>query len=248
MDVFGQALSDYFTDHQTELLLLHNSYGEPEEMPVSIFFRELLDFPELEVLALSKCYGRVLDVGAGVGSHALFLQKRRFDVTAIDQSQAAVDIMLQRGVKNAVAADFFELMREAEKSAASVNNPDSSNPQPTDRYDTLLFLMNGIGITGTLPGLRDFLSRAHHLLNDGGQLLFDSSDIRYLYEGEELPSNQYYGEISYQYEYKEQKGNWFNWLYIDQHMLSRVAKETGWKYEMLFDDQEDQYLARLTKA
>lgn len=224
MDVFGLALSDFYKKGHADILWLHNSYDEPEEMPIDIFFRNGEEMPDLEHKALNLCYGKTLDVGAGVGSHALLLQEMGVEVTAIDISAPAVKIMQQRGVKKALEQDLF---------------------LTTDKYDTLLFLMNGIGLTGTLAGFTDFLEKAKTLINPDGQLIFDSSDISYLYEGLPKPENKYFGEVSYRYEYQKQKGNWFNWLYLDQETLVHIANQHGWQCEIVFDDGEDQYLARL---
>ncbi|MCD0487418.1 class I SAM-dependent methyltransferase [Pedobacter sp. MC2016-14] len=226
MDVFGEALKDEFTNGGAETLWLHNSYGEPEEMPVDIFFRTETDMPDLEYKALEMCHGDILDVGAGAGSHALELQSQGFNVTALDLSPAAVMIMKQRGVKNVVEQDL--------------------NQYTGGNFDTILLLMNGIGITGTLQGLKAFLLKAKELIKPDGQLIFDSSDIAYLYQNTPKPLNKYYGEIAYQYQYKGQKGNWFNWLYIDEHSLISIAEECGWNCEIVMDDGQDQYLAHLT--
>ncbi|TCC93583.1 class I SAM-dependent methyltransferase [Pedobacter frigiditerrae] len=224
MDVFGKALADFYTKGKSDILWLHNSYSEPEEMPVDIFFRDEDEMPPLEHYALSRCYGDVLDIGAGVGSHALVLEELGHKVTAIDISAGAVKIMQQRGVKNALVQDVFTT---------------------TEKFDTLLLLMNGIGLTGTLAGYVDFLQKAKKVINPDGQLLFDSSDISYLYEDLEKPSNHYFGEVSFRYEYRKKKGNWFNWLYLDQGTLTHLAHQNGWHCEIIFEDGEDQYLARL---
>ena len=225
MDVFGNALLDFYKTSKADVLWLHNSYDEPEEMPIDIFFRTEAEMPELEHKAIELCKGKVLDVGAGVGSHSLLLQQKGFDVTAIDICEEAVQIMKQRGVKHAAVQNIFSV---------------------TAKYDTLLFLMNGIGLTGTLAGFVDFLTEVKSLINDGGQLIFDSSDISYLYEFLPKPTNKYFGEVNYRYEYKKQKGNWFNWLYIDKKTLSNLCQQNGWNCEIVFDDGEDQYLAKLT--
>ena len=225
MDVFGNALQDQFNDNTAETLWLHNSYDEPEEMPVDIFFRSEEEMPDIELEAMDLCEGRVLDVGGGAGSHALILQERGFDVVAIDLSPSAVEIMQKRGVQQAVAGDIFGYSGE--------------------KFDTLLFLMNGIGLTGTVEGFKTFINHAKTLLNEGGQLLFDSSDISYLYEDTEKPTDKYYGEVSYQYEYKGEKGEWFNWIYIDPILLKQIARESGWECHLLFDDGQDQYLAEM---
>lgn len=228
MDVFGKALQDQFHNNTAETLWLHNSYDEPEEMPVDIFFRTEEEMPDIELEAMDMCEGRVLDVGGGAGSHAMILQERGFEITAIDISAAAVGIMQKRGLTNAIEGDIFSYTGE--------------------KFDTLLFLMNGIGLTGTVEGFRNFLDHAKNLLNEGGQLLFDSSDITYLYEDTEMPADKYYGEVSYQYEYKGEKGEWFNWLYIDPQLLKKIARESGWECHLLFDDGQDQYLAEMRVA
>jgi SAM-dependent methyltransferase len=228
MDVFGEALKDEFINDGADILWLHNSYDEPEQMPVDIFFREEEDMSDLEYKALEMCEGRVLDIGAGAGSHALELQKKGLEVTALDNSPTAVAIMRQRGVKQVVEADL-----------------ENYQPEP---FDTILLLMNGIGITGSLEGLKVFLERAKSMIRPDGQLIFDSSDIAYLYQSLPKPLHKYYGEVAYQYEYKAKKGKWFNWLYIDEHTLTSLAKECGWNCEIVLDDGQDQYLAQLTLA
>lgn len=226
MDVYGKALLDYYHQANNEILLLHNSYGEPEEMPLDVFFRQTEDMPDLELQALALCKGKVLDVGAGAGCHSLVLQERGFDVQAIDISKGAVELMQERGLRNVHLQDFFNI---------------------TQKFDTLLFMMNGIGLCGSLDGLNKLLDYATQLLNPNGQLLFDSSDIAYLYEGLVLPSNQYFGEISFCYEYQGTKGEWFNWLYIDPLTLAKYSQAKGWKCEIVFRDDQDQYLARLSR-
>ncbi|MCZ4225269.1 methyltransferase domain-containing protein [Pedobacter sp. SJ11] len=225
MDVFGDALTDFYKTGVADVVLLHNSYDDPEEMPVDFFFRDEEEMPALELQALHMCEGKVLDIGAGVGSHALVLQAFNVDVTAIDVSEAAVNIMKDRGVKKALLQDIFTFR---------------------EKFDTILMLMNGIGLTGTLPGFKSFLINLKNLINPGGRVLFDTSDIAYLYKDFPKPQNQYYGEVSYQYEYKGKKGNWFNWLYVDPETIKIMAKETGWNSEIIFDDEEDQYLVKLT--
>ena len=108
--------------------------------------------------------------------------------------------------------------------------------------------MNGIGLTETLPKFRSFLGKAKQFLNEGGQLLFDSSDISYLFDKLQKPTQHYYGEISYCYEYQNITGKWFNWLYIDKETLTQEAVAQGWICEIILEDDQDQYLARLSLA
>jgi len=224
-DVLGQALYNFFTKAASAKLWIHNKYGRKEEMPVHIYFREPEEMPDLELIALQNCKGKVLDIGAGAGSHTLALQEKDFDVTALEISPKAAEVMRLRGVTSVVQQDIFTF--------------------DTGGFDTLLLLMNGIGLTGSISRLKEFLQHAKKLLNHQGQLIFDSSDVVYLYEGNPPQMENYYGEIMYQYEFKRKKTEWFSWLYIDQQKLTQIAAGEGWDTEVLSEDEFDQYVARL---
>ena len=226
IDALGRAIFDHYHQLPSSTLWIHNQYGPKEEMPIDTFFRDADDMPDLELFALSECTGKVLDIGAGAGSHSVFLQDKGIDVTAIDISPLAVEVMQERGVKKAFEADIY-----------------TYHP---GKFDTLLLLMNGVGLAGDLDGLKLLLTHLKSLLNPGGQILFDSSDIAYLYDGV-LPDDKYYGEIAYLYQYKQLQTDWFKWLYIDEQTLTIIAAETGFKVDVLVEDEYSQYLVRLTQ-
>lgn len=226
MDVFGKALKDYYQGNRTNKLWLHNDYGEPEEMPLDIFFRQSNDLPKLEQLALNMCEGSILDIGAGAGCHSLILQTKGFNVTALEISDPACEIMRNRGIMKIINKDILQYQGE--------------------KFDTLLLLMNGIGLCEDLNGLHTFLQHMKKLSKPDSQLIFDSSDISYLYADHNMPRLKYYGEISYQYEYQNIKGNWFKWLFIDYTSLAEIAAENGWFCQLIYEDDMDQYLVRLT--
>ncbi len=225
-DVYGEALLDYYNTNKIENeLILHTNQSETEFMPIDLFFRDESEFPDQELIALALCDGKVLDIGAGAGSHALYLQERGMDVTALEVSANACKIMKLRGIRSVIKEDIF-----------SYNQ---------GKYDTLLFLMNGIGLAESIDGLKRLFNHCKTLLNPGGQLLFDSSDISYYYyEGIQKP-NHYYGEIKFQYEYKGRMGKPFGWIYIDQQELIKVGNENGWVVQILDEDDHYQYLVRM---
>jgi SAM-dependent methyltransferase len=241
-DVLGEALSDFYHHRSTGKLWVHNKYGPKEEMPVDVYFREMGNMPELEWVALQQCKGKILDIGAGAGSHALALQQMELEITALDISPKAADTMALRGVRNIIRQDFFEL--GSEQGTGAGPGMGTGKGPGADSYDTLLLLMNGIGLAGSLSGLRHFLQQAGKLLCPGGRLIFDSSDVAYLYEGKIPATGDYYGEILYQYEYKRQRSDWFKWLFIDKKTLTEIAASEGWHIEILFEDEWGQYLAK----
>ncbi|MEL7148985.1 MAG: class I SAM-dependent methyltransferase [Bacteroidota bacterium] len=224
-DIHGGAILDYYKQGSADDLILHNSYGEPEEMPVEVFFRDQLDFSTLEHLALIECEGEILDLGAGAGAHALLLQEWGKGVTALDNSPGCCEVMRLSGVENVVETNYL---------------------RHQGQYDTLLMLMNGIGIVGKLADLPGFFDYVRTILKPNGQLLVDSSDIGYLYDGDIPKPTGYFGEVNYAYQYKGTKGNWFPWLYVDPDQLVKTCKASGLDAELLLTDENDQYLMRIS--
>lgn len=226
-DLPGLAIHDFYNGNNPEELYVEDHFGPEVEMPVSVYFRTAQEMPEMERLALETCRGRVLDIGAGAGSHALELEKNGLDVTALEISPKACEVMKQRGLKKVMLNDFFLLKEE--------------------RFDTMLLLMNGVGISSTLAGFRDFLKKCQELLNPSGILIFDSCDISYMYDDLDLPQN-YYGEVECRYHYGDALTDWFKWLYIDPETMKEIAAEEGWSVEIVYTDENDQYLAVLQKT
>lgn len=231
-DILGRALLDYVNKENFSPLIISGEALEDDEMDVSYYFRKFGKMPKLEQKALALCKGKVLDIGAGAGSHALYLQEQGIEVDAIDVSQGAVEVMKKRGVENCRLKSALELTSEP--------------------YDTILLLMNGIGISGTLAKLPELLLHLFSLLKEDGQLIFDSTDLRYLYEEEDGSfvvdlNAAYYGEMTFNYSYKGNKSASFDWLYIDKELLNNLAIDMGLRMEVVFEEDDYHYLVRITK-
>jgi len=231
MDPMGRAIAEYYNTGKAEKLKVFSPMFEEDELPLPTLFRSYDEMPEIEQKALNLAKGKTLDVGAGSGCHSLVLQDRGIDITAIDISPYSVETMKERGVKKVFEQDFFTLKGQ---------------------YDTILMLMNGIGIVGTLERMSVFFKLLDRILAPGGQVLCDSSDICYVYETDdgiiELPDDmKYYGELNFQMQYKDTIGEPFEWLYIDADTLMMKAEENGYAVEVLAEGNHYDYLARITK-
>lgn len=230
-DPMGAAIRDYQSKGKASRLRVLSSMFDEDEMPVAHLFRTFNQMPRLEQKALSMAKGRVLDIGAGAGCHALALQERGLEVKAIDISPLSCEVMKERGVKNAECVNLF-------------------NPQLQGKYDTLLLLMNGTGIAGKLNRLSMLLNRLKELLAEGGQILIDSSDLKYIYENEDGSMDidlnaPYYGEVDYQMQYKNVKGEPFDWLYTDPMLLASISKQCALNCEIVEEGENYDFLARL---
>lgn len=207
--------------------MVHSPDFEDDIIPVKYLFREFAEMPLPEQAALRLCKGKVLDVGCGAGSHALYIQEEmKLDCLAIDTSPGAVEIAKKRGVINAECVNFFSLKNE--------------------RFDTILLLMNGSGIIGKLKNLKQFFKHSGNLLKENGQILMDSSDLIFLFEDEDVAAHdEYYGELSFHLSYKNSNSEVFDWLYIDPHLLKKEALKHNFSCEIIKKGRHFDYLVLL---
>lgn len=231
-DPMGAAISDYYRNGKAGRLRVFSSQFDEDEIPVKQLFRTFKQMPVLEQTALTLATGKILDVGAGSGCHALALQEANKEVCAMEISPLSVEVMKQRGVKDVRMANLFdEHFRET--------------------FDTILMLMNGSGIIGRIEHMPAFFLRMKQLLSPGGCILMDSSDLKYLFEEEDGSflidiAGDYYGQVDFQMQYKDIKGEPFDWLYIDPQTLELYAAQNGFKTEIIKRGKHYDYLAKLT--
>ena len=231
-DPMGAAIADFYTKGKAAKLRVLSSQFDEDEIPVEQLFRTFDEMPPLEQEALRLASGKILDCGAGSGCHALALQDMGKEVEAIDISPRSVEVMQKRGVKQAYCVNLFD-------------------ENYLQKFDTILMLMNGSGIIGKLENMSAFFTKMKQILNPGGCIYMDSSDLRYLFEDEDGSflmdlAGDYYGEIDYRMQYRGIKGEPFDWLYIDFDTLSMYAEQYGFKAEKCLDGDHYDYLARLT--
>lgn len=230
-DPMGAAIAEYHRTGRASTLRVFSSQFDEDEIPVDQLFRTYKEMPPIEQKALTLAQGRILDVGAGSGCHALALQEMGKEVTAIDISELSVEVMAERGVKDSRAVDLYD-ERMAEK------------------FDTILLLMNGSGIIGNIEGMERFFLRMKQLLASGGCIYMDSSDLKYLFEEEDGSyvidiAGDYYGLVDFQMQYRQVKGESFDWLYIDFDTLSYYAKQYGFSAQIICEGEHYDYLAKL---
>jgi len=228
-DPVGKAIWDFANTRKPADIIVSSDLCEDDIIPVEVLFRNFEDMPLLEQKAMELCRGKILDVGAGAGPHAKYLDDKGFDVYSIDKSKGAVDYLKSCDLK-AENIDFFDFKETG--------------------FDTILLLMNGIGISGNLQNLENTLKHAKTLIKPGGQILCDSSDVSFLYDEEDgsfwMDLNaEYYGNFKFQMHYKKCNSEPFDWLFVDYDHLHTAAMECGLTGKRIAES-DHHYLAQLT--
>lgn len=252
-DPLGLALQEYMDGQRDVAVKTWSSIEGWDVLPMSRFFRAGAALPAVERAAMSAVGGRVLDLGAGAGCHALSLHRKGLEVVALDASRGACAAMRKRGLPKVFCGHWQSL------------HPDSPAEQRpwkgTAGFDTVVALMNGLGLAGRVAQLPTFLEAIGHHLAPGGQLLVDSADVQYMFmdpvfaggeglEGQAATqymdlSKDHYGECNYRMVYKDHDSGLFPWVFLDFPALRKLAGQCGWKAEKLHEDRFFGYLARL---
>lgn len=231
-DPMGQAIWDYANLGKAKHpLIVQSSLFDDDEMPIETLFRNEANMPRIERTALNLCKGHILDVGAGAGCHTLALESRGFNVTSIDISPLSSQTRTLRGAKHSLCADFY-------------------TEKFDKKFDTILLLMNGLGIAGKLSSLSTLLLRCKDLLAVNGKILADSSDLCYLFDNnEDLSSSttDYYGEVDFNMVYGNCKGKSFDWLYVDYETLKGTALTCGLEAKKVINGEHYDYLVEITR-
>lgn len=230
-DVFGSAIKDFYKGEEA-IVDTYSSIGGWDTLAVRYLFRSYEEMPKIEQVALDMAYGSVLDIGCGAGSHSLYLQEKGLDITAIDISKGAIETCKHRGILKSEVSDLWKYS--------------------SLQFDTILSLMNGAGICGSMQAVPKFLSHLKSLLKPQGQILLDSTDIIYMFEDEtgaidvsEL--DHYYGEVEFESKYQDIYSGRYPWLYIDFYNLQQHAFNLDMKCELIGTGPHYDFLAKITK-
>ena len=222
----GSAMENYFEKNDnTPIRVFINKSEEPEMYP-SVFFRPYKNMLKYEKIALKNSTGKVLDLGCGAGCHSLYLQNKAFDVTAVEVSKKSANVALSQGVNKVINEDWRNL---------NLKN-----------FDTVLVLMNGMGLAESPTELKLMFRKLKSLLSKTGSILIDSTDVTYAKADWPMLDSEYFGKVQFELKYKG-KTQCFPWLFVDFETAVQTAKSVKLNVEVLERARNGHFLLRLSK-
>ncbi len=237
-DAFGQALMDWVRGGTDPEIYERDDGFLDIGAGCEMFLAEYRDWPSSERQAMKYVRGRVIDVGCGAGRVTLYLQRRGFDVVALDSSPLAVRASRMRGVRETWCTPIERLT----KSVGS--------------FDTLVLFGNNFGLFGTPDRLRRVLTdwaawmppRARILAESinpycGGAPALDRSHYIRNKELGLLP-----GQCRLRVRYRNLATSWFRWLFVSRNEMRLLLRGTGWHLiRILGTTPRDSYVGVLEK-
>ena len=175
---------------------------------------------EKEALKLLDKKDRILDIGAGTGRVSRYLQKRKYNVTALDKTNIACKIMLKKKIKRVINSDIF-------------------NHIPFKKYDSVLFIRN-YSIFGTeeknIVKLLNFLR--DKIIKKNGKLIF-------FLKGFDSGKTQI---LKRRFIFKDEVGLWLKSINLSVDEMIRLSKKSGWSALNYKKDKENNYFLILKKC
>lgn len=219
-DAFGQQLLDHHRGRPPRAVRLErdDGWGGPG-VPAEEYFTRYDEWDHIERELLAHAHGRVLDLGAGAGRHALHLQDRGHDVVAVDHSPGAVRVCRERGLRQVELCDLTDL-------------PDRAS------FDTVLLLSQNLGLAGDVVRTRSLLVDLHGRTRPGAVVLADTVDPlltttsphREYHESSERRGRDV-GQVRMRMRYGALAAPWFDLLMLPRNQLDAVVDGTGWQVE-----------------
>jgi SAM-dependent methyltransferase len=223
-DAHGRLMLEYLeTGGGTEIIERDDGLVMAGPFTPAAYFAEHRKWPEVERRLIRLARGRILDVGAGAGRVALFLQERGHEVVAIDNSPGAIEVCRRRGVKDARELPFGRI-------------------GPTlGRFDTVVMFGNNFGLFASPERARRLLRRLRSLTNEGARILATSRDPYATDDPDHLAYQELNrrrgrmpGGLRVRVLHRRVKGAWFDYLIVSPDEMREIVSGTGWSVGRVF--------------
>lgn len=167
-------------------------------------------------------------MGCGAGRHALYLQRRGYDVVGLDLSPGAIEVAGERGLE--------------ETAHMAVTDLADYDGEP---FETVCLFGNNFGLVGTHERAPAILGAIDAATTDDATILAESMDPRATDDSDHLAYHERNeergrlpGALRIRIRYKTATTGWYDYLLVSQDGMESVISETGWHVEAFIDGSE----------
>ena len=236
-DAYGQEVWAFFQGKESYEVVERDDGFVNFSGGALAYFAEFKDWPKIQKQAIKYAKGKVLDVGAGAGRVSLYLQKRGFDVVAIDNSPLAIKVCKERGVKHAKVLPIEKI---------GTFKPNT--------FDTILMFGNNFGLFASFKKAKTLLKKFHKITSPSALIITENSDP---YKTEDSVHLQYHkfnkkrgrmpGQLRIRIRFRNYVGDWFDYLLVSKQEMKEILKDTGWKVKKFIGAGDRMYSAIIEK-
>ncbi len=215
--LISRAVKDFIESKEEKFIKIWHNQLKEESYSASYFLRTYDKMPEYEQLALSLCQGSILDIGAGAGAHTRYLISKNLDVTSLEFDSGFAEIIQQVENSKVIQEDFFSYSTK-------------------EKFQTILLLMNGLGIAQSKARLPIMFDKLKDLLADNGRIIVEITDYKFSPEYDPTTMND--PEVTYRVMYEGSFSEEFHWLYPNLEMVSLECKRLNLKHQLIYEEDE----------
>jgi SAM-dependent methyltransferase len=234
-DAFGHMVFDHLTKEPANQIVERDD-GLVEIDNGVVYFSEFQAWPSCEKRAMRYVRGMVLDIGAGAGRCALYLQDRGHKVVCIDNSPMALEVCRLRGVTNTKLVPFSGI-----------------SPR-LGVFDTVIMMGNNFGLFGSLEGARESLQRLSKITSSRGRIVAETTDVyqtdvpeHLSYQKRNRRRGRMSGQIRLRARYRTYATPWFDYLMVSKEEMIDILDSTDWKITKFIDCASPMYVAIIDK-
>jgi len=240
VDAYGEQLWSYFNTGEPSSEIIERDDGLISEgvYGPKLYFSEYRNWAKIEKAAMKYVRGRVLDIGCGVGRHSLYLQRKGFDATGIDNSPLAIRVARLRGLKKAKVVPIEKI----------------GEFRP-DYFDTVIMMGNNFGLFGSYNQARILLKKLYRITSPDAVIVAATRDpfatkdpVHVAYHKLNKKRGRMAGQLRIRVRFKACVGSWFNYLLVSKDELKEILKNTGWEIKRFIDGKDGQYIMVLGKS
>lgn len=228
-DPFGRALRDRYHGRQTAPLWRYDGDTCERHLEQDYYFRDVGE----DQWVGDWLKGPVVDVGCGPGDHALQYQER-YEVVATDISDQLIELCQERGVRNSLSVDMFDLSTVFER----------------DRFGSALVNGTQLGLGGSISGVSTILREFTTVTTYNAAAVVDmydpdadaASDLLG-YRPDPTPG---LANRVFHFEYEDEIGPELHFRLLSPDRLRQACVGTDWMVcGIRYGDQDCYYQARL---
>lgn len=203
---------------------------------VAVYMTEYKDWSSDLKKAMKFVCGKVIDIGCGAGRHAIYLQKRGFDVLGIDASPLAIQVCKQSGLKKAKVLPITKVTSKL------------------GIFSTILMLGNNFGLFANKQRARWLLKRFYKMTTQNARIIaqsrnpYKTDDPCHLrYQKYNKTHRRMAGQIRLRVRYKVYVEPWYDYLIVSPAEMKAILSGTQWRIEKFIEPRSAVYTAIIVK-
>lgn len=236
-DAYGQEVWAHFSGKESYEVVERDDGFIGLSSGAHAYFADFKDWPKHQKQGIKFAKGKMLDVGTGAGRVALYLQKKGYKATAIDNSPLAIKVCKKRGIKDARVLPIEKI---------GIFKPNT--------FDSIVMYGNNFGLFGNPKKAKNLLKKFHQITTPNALIIAESNNpyktddpVHLSYHKLNRNRGRMAGQLKIRIRFRNYISDWFDYLLVSKEEMKNILKGTGWKIRKFVNSEKYMYIAIIEK-